>query len=429
MFTFILAKGFFMPDLTFKIFSLIDNKKIESAASPGSKMKQIISPVHRLTLIKKTRRRVRFAAWLKGAMLLAMLPQSVSAIVLGPGYTKLGYWNPSVITTQNGRDFSGAQGGSGIHFRDYPNFMIIEAYDNTTRGISENCNGWGSSLSWVTTGDGWSGYLIAQGVYLIISGTASGTQQWWWTEYAAQRTTTGSAAWSSKGMPSGDHKTRAAANCAGIPPYDGVGAFTLLAGTTSRASLEYGVYVLPGAAPATYTNYSLLFGLSMGGSLPNPYERLVLPPLEINKATCTVVTPGLIAFGDVAAGQASAGEGIAVPATLGVTCTNYSGSTIQVSYSVKPKSQAGGKYTLPLISTGGGIAGDVRGFLGPSAENDAGCVDKASSVPMDNTLIPVGTVANTITNSWTAPLTWVLCPRVNAKPGPATAIATIEANW
>ncbi|MFA1052358.1 hypothetical protein, partial [Klebsiella pneumoniae] len=134
--------------------------------------------------------------------------------------------------------------------------------------------GWGSSLSWVTTGDGWSGYLIAQGVYLIISGTASGTQQWWWTEYAAQRTTTGSAAWSSKGMPSGDHKTRAAANCAGIPPYDGVGSFTLLAGTTSRASLEYGVYVLPGAAPATYTNYSLLFGLSMGGSLPNPYERL-----------------------------------------------------------------------------------------------------------------------------------------------------------
>ncbi|HIE9180122.1 TPA: hypothetical protein ACXP78_005127, partial [Klebsiella pneumoniae] len=89
MFTFILAKGFFMPDLTFKIFSLIDNKKIESAVSPGSKMKQIISPVHRLTLSKKTRPRVRFAVWLKGAMLLAMLPQSVSAIVLGPGYTKL----------------------------------------------------------------------------------------------------------------------------------------------------------------------------------------------------------------------------------------------------------------------------------------------------------------------------------------------------
>ncbi|STS85039.1 Uncharacterised protein [Klebsiella pneumoniae] len=44
---------------------------------------------------------------------------------------------------------------------------------------------------------------------------------------------------------------------------------------------------------------------------------LFFPPLEINKATCTVVTPGLIAFGDVAAGQASAGEGIAVPATLG----------------------------------------------------------------------------------------------------------------
>lgn len=78
-----------MPDFTFKIFSLIDNKKIESAASPELKMKQIISPVHRLTLIKKTRRRVRFAAWLKGAMLLAMLPQSVSAIVLGPGYQSL----------------------------------------------------------------------------------------------------------------------------------------------------------------------------------------------------------------------------------------------------------------------------------------------------------------------------------------------------
>ncbi|MCS6048097.1 hypothetical protein LNN83_24720 [Klebsiella pneumoniae subsp. pneumoniae] len=42
-----------MPDFTFKIFSLIDNKKIESAASPELKMKQIISPVHRLTLIKK----------------------------------------------------------------------------------------------------------------------------------------------------------------------------------------------------------------------------------------------------------------------------------------------------------------------------------------------------------------------------------------
>ncbi|MDM7159340.1 hypothetical protein QUH38_23860, partial [Klebsiella pneumoniae] len=357
------------------------------------------------------------------------LPQSVSAIVLGAGYTKLGSWNPSVTTTQNGSNFRGSGGGEGLYSRDYPNFMIIEAYDNTTRGISENCNGWGGGLSWVTTGDGWSGYRIAQGVYLIISGTASGTQQWWWTQYGVKRTTTGSAAWSSKGTPSGNHESAYVANCAGIPPDPNSGTFTLLAGTTSRASLEYGVYVLPGTAPATYTNYSLLFGLSMGGSLPNPYERLVLPPLEINKATCTVVTPGLIAFGDVAAGQASAGEGIAVPATLGVTCTNYSGSTIQVSYSVKPKSQAGGKYTLPLISTGGGIAGDVRGFLGPSAENDAGCVDKASSVPMDNTLIPVGTVANTITNSWTAPLTWVLCPRVNAKPGPATAIATIEANW
>ena len=77
-------------------------------------MKQIISPVHRLTLIKKTRRRVRFAAWLKGAMLLAMLPQSVSAIVLGAGYTKLGSWNPSVTTTQNGSNFRGSGGGKGL---------------------------------------------------------------------------------------------------------------------------------------------------------------------------------------------------------------------------------------------------------------------------------------------------------------------------
>ena len=425
-----------MPDLTFKIFSLIDNKKIESAASPGLKMKQIISPVHRLILSKKTRPGVRFAAWLKGAMLLAMLPQSVSAIVLGPGYTKLGNWNPTVTATQDGRNFRGLGSGNfdGINAGDYPNFMSLQAYANTTSVLQENCNGGGVILPWVTTGDGWSGYRIATGVFLIISGTASGTQRWEGAGHGTgvitgTRTTTGSAAWSSTGTPSGNNRTGYTANCAGIWPYYDAGLFTLKAGTTSKASLEYGVYVLPGTASATYTDHSLVFGLSLGGSIPTVYERLILPPLEINKATCTVVTPGLIAFGDVTAGQASAGKGIAVPATLGVSCTNYSGSTIQVSYSVKPKSQAGGKYTLPLISTGGGIAGDVRGFLGPSAENDAGCVDKASSVPMDNTLVPLRTVANTSTNSWTDPLTWVLCPRVNAKPGPATATATIEVNW
>jgi hypothetical protein len=94
---------------------------------------------------------------------------------------------------------------------------------------------------------------------------------------------------------------------------------------------------------------------------------------------------------------------------------------------VTPKSPAGDKNSLPLMSVKGAINGDIRGFRGTTASADAGCTDKSSSVPMDGSKTNLRTI--TTETSWSDPLVWVLCPRASADPGVATAAVAIDLNW
>ena len=190
-------------------------------------------------------------------------------------------------------------------------------------------------------------------------------------------------------------------------------------------NVTYGVYVsstaAAGSLPTTYLQLHKTSGV-------NKQAILTFSDLVVSRTQCTLNTDAVVPFGDVTPSQASSGNGIKVQSSLGVNCTNETGTTAAISYSVTPKSQAGDQYTLPMISTaGGGIAGDIRGFLGANAATDAGCTTKASSLQMDSTQVALRNISNS--ESWSDPLVWVLCPRATAEPGPASAAATIDVNW
>jgi len=230
-----------------------------------------------------------------------------------------------------------------------------------------------------------------------------------------------------------------------IPPKsNAVNCYSYLSGsrTTSTATRttitgKYGYYISADAALTTATGISASrIGLRRSGgtgttagnyTVINEGDRIIIltPPV-----TCTVSTTSLVNFGDISQAQATGGQGVISESHLSVNCTKEAGGesiSYPITYSIKPKTQSGDTTTIPLISSSGGTVGNVRGFLGATASADAGCVDRASSVPMNGTQVPLRTI--TSSESWSDPLFWVLCPQKDANPGPATATATLEVSW
>lgn len=343
--------------------------------------------------------------------------QAAFAVNLPQGYTRLGTWTPTI----NGTAFGPYNGSTALL---YGWGWKLSAWHTTPNdGNAASCSIAGLPY---TTVDGWSGYEIQKGVLIVLTGslnatTITGTP----TANDSVITDSYSATWDSKGAIITDWQSPGtASHCAGIKrPISG--NFFIQDGSITSMNVSYGVYVSPGAAAGPLPTTNLVLHKTSG---TNRQLLLSFSNLMVNSAQCSMDTAAVVPFGDVTPGQAIDGKGIAVQSSLNVNCTNDSGSSAYVTYSVTPKTQAGDDYTLPMISTAGGsVAGDIRGFIGANATADAGCTTKGSSMRMDSSKAVLRTVSST--QSWSDNLVWVLCPRPTAEPGPATATATLDINW
>lgn len=290
--------------------------------------------------------------------------------------------------------------------------------------------------------DGYRGYEIATGILVIPFGTMTGKMVvtpgsmnpannggTFTPNSNTPLNTSSSASWDKFGTGSGNQSTRT--DCLGVGTTYTVSTGVVEMNTDggTLAVIGYGVYVKPGAAkmPAKNVYTQTSRGYRWNADTSSFDQRSF--SLAWSGMDCTLSTDASIPFGDISPADVATPGGISVASKLDMNCSNPSGTPIPVSYSVVPKTQAGGHYSVPLMSEtqSGTVNGDVRGFLGATASADAGCVDKSSSMPMDGTKTSLRTV--TTGTSWSDPLVWVLCPRADAAPGPAKATVTLDLNW
>lgn len=353
---------------------------------------------------------------IKWVVALALVPwASASAVNLPAGYTKLGTWAPTLTGTAHGPYGMSTALTYGWGWK----LSAWQTTPNDSNGAT--CSIAGQEYKTI---DGWSGYQIQPGVLIVLTGSLNADV----TTGTPNATTnvikdTYSASWDSKGAITTNWQTPGTkSHCAAIKrPVSG--NFYVLDGGTTSMNVEYGVYVSPTAAAGPLPTTYLVLHKTSGN---NKMENIAFSNLVVAQMECTLNTAPLVPFGDVTPSDES--SGVQVQSSLNVNCTNETGATADITYSVTPKSQAGDEYTLPMISTaGGGIAGDIRGFLGANAATDAGCTTKGSSLKMDSTKAALRSIS--ANDNWSDPLVWVLCPRPTAEPGPATAAATIDVNW
>lgn len=294
----------------------------------------------------------------------------------------------------------------------------------------------------MATYDGYRGYEIAPGILVIPFGTMSGpmvvtagtmnpitTGGTFTPNSNPGLNTTSAVAWDKFGTGNSAGSLSTRTDCVGVGTTYTVstGVVEMNTGGGTQAAIGYGVYVKPGAAKmATKDVYAQASRGYRWNATTSTFERRTFS-LTWTGVSCNVSTPASISFGDVTPADVGKPGGIPVSSTLDVTCVNPTGTSLPVSYSVTPKSQAGDKNSVPLMSASKEISGDVRGFRGTTASADAGCTDKSSSVPMDGTKTNLRTI--TTETSWSDPLVWVLCPRAGAAPGLATAAVAIDLNW
>jgi len=374
----------------------------------------------------------RFRLIASGGMLIALASSSAQAITVGVGFTPdIAQWS-STLNPPEGKSLPmnvGEMYNRGYNFK-------IGVLPNTA-SVSILCNVPDSSDGVWSSIDGYYGWTLASGVLLVPKGSVSGhtefqdntTNPLWQGDF--------SGSWSEKGMPSGSTMSSTTPNCSGprVPELSDTARAWMSAGNRSTLTLSLGLYVSKDAAAASipvrymYHLKSAYNDMPAGnGELPGrAIARFALPAIEVIPTSCSIATPAEVQFGDVSSGESAREKGIAVPSSLNFSCSKKTSESQSISYSVRPKTEAGSQYMFPMISTAGGTAGDIRGFWGATAAADAGCTDKSSSVRMDNTPSVLRTI--TQSDSWTENFVWVLCPRPDAKPGPASATATIEVIW
>lgn len=270
----------------------------------------------------------------------------------------------------------------------------------------------------VKTIDGYTGKEIFPGVLLVIyDSTLTGEGQ-----QAGAAVTSKTVIWDSKGKVSAT---------ASVAPYCydvrtvSSNRLNLSAKLKTSGTIKTGVYVSKGtvmngvvvpnwyAARTNASAYSKTQLLSSSGLV-----------LDANLSSCTLSVPATVSFGEVANDKMPK----TVPDNISVKCTGTD-NTYNVAYKMTSKSGAATKTTLPMknISSGNKVA-DIRGFLGEKNVEDAGCVDKNSSMLMNGTTSSLKADAKTNATE-VIPVSWVLCPLDAAEPGPASTTATMEITW
>lgn len=202
------------------------------------------------------------------------------------------------------------------------------------------------------------------------------------------------------------------------PPSDNVSTFTgsvwLYVGpnATFNPSLTIpGVYLGRRMSSST-TGYAGLW-LTQSTSLS------IVPP------ACTMSTKTSVTF-DTTTGETA----IKQQAPLTVTCENSnSGRDFQLQLKSQPvaPSVLQSKNVITLQNSADNTQGGwVRGFVGASANDDAGCQDKSTSIPFDGSALGFATLQSNTAGSGPVPLIWVLCKSGTEKPGLATGAAMLE---
>lgn len=346
--------------------------------------------------------RKRYAGW-AFCLLMFYIPTAL-AINVYSGYNKLGTWKPSI---------SGGSGRVASNGQDMnkPFFWGVTTTDSTAWEVA-----YCSLLTDITTLDGYSGFVLAPGVLLILSGTITGT-----TITTSGSRTTNNGKWSANGSFSADWVDYGNKVCAGNKS---TMQNTIYQDGPASMNVTYGVYVSPTAKSGKVSTYLRLlkgFGLN---EVVTAWVNLPLD-LDVNPVQCSVSLDPSVNFGTVEA--SFTGEGVKVQDDLKLSCDNPGKLALKPFLTVSPISAAGDAYTLPMRSTSGAISGDIRGFIGDSAVEEGKCATTKSSMRVDGASIPLKTLNSS--DTWSEKLVWVLCARTNAQPGPATAKAALEVNW
>lgn len=205
------------------------------------------------------------------------------------------------------------------------------------------------------------------------------------------------------------------------PPSDNVSTFTG----------SVWLYVGPNAAfNPSLTQPGVYFGRRMS-SLTTGYSGLWLTQstsLSITPPACTITTKTSVTF-DAEGGEAD----IQQQAPITVTCENNNpGRDFQLQLKSQPvaPSVLQSKYMITLKNSVDNTQGGwIRGFAGASANDDAGCQDKSTSLPFDGSVLDFAMLQSDTAGSGPVPLVWVLCKSGTEKPGLATGAATLELSF
>lgn len=152
--------------------------------------------------------------------------------------------------------------------------------------------------------------------------------------------------------------------------------------------------------------------------------------VRVTTLKCTVNTPQSIDFGTVANSSKTPRT---VAGEVSVVCAQGSvPESLEVSLLARP---AGGS-VLPTDTTvgvqiGGETVGTVRGFIGERANEEAGCIDRPSSLSLNylNQYKLGGITQSESAKNFTQPLVWTFCPVPNSKTGRATAAIELNATF
>lgn len=152
--------------------------------------------------------------------------------------------------------------------------------------------------------------------------------------------------------------------------------------------------------------------------------------VRVTRLKCTVNTPQTIDFGTVANSSKTPRT---VAGEVSVACAQGSvPETLEVSLLARP---VGGSVsptdTTVGVQIGGETVGTVRGFIGERANEEAGCIDRPSSLSLNylNQYKLGGITKSESAKNFTQPLVWTFCPVPNSKTGRATAAIELNATF
>lgn len=347
--------------------------------------------------------RTRYMPLMTGMLMCGNIGATMALEINLPGFTPLGEVTVNGINYSNVGGYASPGEGSNI-------------YVGHSNNIRASCD---TALENSLTPDGqfYGWELVSNsGVYGVIYD--SSVTGWIILQENNSRFAL-TASWASNGQVSSDKLNyNNKANC--YKAVSGYRQITIPGGERSLSGLvKYGVYVDPIAGKSG--SYNLNFYV---GKFQTNFVQ-ASQTFDVKLTECSVSTQSQIRFGTVDAG--SVAPVISSDGGLDITC-NGKPPTVSISYTAHAVSATRTSTELVMSNLENQSLGTVRGFIGNSADGDAGCNDAVTSVhfgaPAKNLLTGVGN-----NQSYSIPLKWVLCPDQQAVPGAGTASAILNINW